>query len=1045
MIDLHIHTKFSLLDAMSDLEDIIKKTKEMGRNAIAVTEHGNLYSSISMFKLCKKHNIKYIHGCEVYICDNVNIKNKKNKYYHLILLSKNEVGRQNLIKLVSKSSNYKYYGKPRIDFKMLKEHKEGLIVLSSCMAGEVQRALQKNKTELAKDIALQYKKEFGDDYYLEYQSHSEKIQQQLNRKIVDLAKELDIKYVVTTDAHYVNKEDQKYHGLFVKIGQSREVGETYNDCYIQSDDEILEKCKSTTKEENLKAMKNTEEIANQCDVKIPLSPPIIPHVEIPKKHSSEMEYLKHLCVDGWIQRKIHKLPQDQKNKYKKRLQYEAHAIEKMGFEGYYLLVYSYANTVKRRGIARGSGGGSLVAYLMNIVDIDPVKYGLYFERFIDVGALDLLRDGKITKSELKIPDFDLDFGKKDREKVIKYIIEKYGQENVASLGSFQYIWAKGAIKDIGKVLKIPFETTNQITKHLDNETIEEALDLGLLDEYKDKYPRLFEYASKLSGLPKSFSMHPCGKVIAMRSVDYFNATEISDSGEHVIQGDMHDADSVGLVKIDALGLRTVDVIYDTLDMIGKNYDYIAPHNLNFNDRKVWENFANGYTDGIFQFESKGMKSTLKKMKCSSLNDLGAANALFRPGSMAYIDDYVKRKRGEDEVRYIDKDLEPILESTYGIIVFQEQLIEIGRLAKLKNPDKLRKATGKKIQSLMDEVKPELEYGLRNRGWEENEISQLWDDMVQFAKYSFNKSHSYAYAIIAYICMYLKTYHPKEFLVSWMNSCKGKIKKMKICAKEARRLNVQLKIPDLSNMNGLAYVNNNSVVVGTGLVKSLNNYTGDYLKKKQFSDDLINILKEIISNSKINTSQLKTLISLGSFDDYGIRKKIYSYVDYVDRFADAKLVYKKSLKDKWLYDIVKDCGRETDSQFRDLNNEEILNKIWNTIPNEDFNIREKTLIELEYLGYIKTTDKSIHKDFAIVSEINTNRWGTTFLTLYRPNNGAEEQVKIYKKTFAENKVEQFDMIKTVSIKEKHKKRKVDGKWIQLDETEQILSQYAKVVF
>lgn len=404
MAKIHIHTKYSLLDAIIEPEALVKKIKEQdGDNAaLCVTEHGNLYSDVEIYKLCKKYGVKYLLGCEMYICDDVTVKSKDNRYSHLVVIAKNEIGRLNLNKLVSLSCNYKYYGKPRIDFKMLEQYKEGLIISSACMTGEIQRALMNKEFKLAKEIILKYKSVFGDDYYLEYQSHSEPTQQLLNRYIVEIAKKLGVKFIVTTDAHYLEKADQKYHDIFVQIGQARETGETYNDCYVQTDEEILEICKSTSREDNLLALANTNEIANKCNIELPLSAPIMPHIDIPPEYKSEIEYLQHLCIKGWTAKKINLKPN--KQEYKERLAYEMNAIKKMGFEGYFLLVYSYANSVKRRGIARGSAGGSLVCYLSNITDIDPLEYGLYFERFIDVGALDLLNEGKITKKELKIPD-----------------------------------------------------------------------------------------------------------------------------------------------------------------------------------------------------------------------------------------------------------------------------------------------------------------------------------------------------------------------------------------------------------------------------------------------------------------------------------------------------------------------------------------------------------------------------------------------------------------------------------------------------------------
>lgn len=432
MVHLHLHTYYSLLDAIIKPEELAKKLKEMGHTAAAITDHGNLYGAVEIVGIFAKYGIKAITGCEMYICDDINIKDKGSKYYHLILLAKNNQGRLNLNKLVSQSSLYKYYGKPRIDFEMLKKYHEGLICTSACMAGEISRHLTDGDKQGAKAIAIKYKELFGEDFYIEYQSHSDIEQQRLNHQLVELANELDIPYIVTCDSHYLNKEDQKYHSIFVNIGTTREAGETYNDCYVQSEEEILEKCISTSRY-NKTAIENTDKIAEKCENTIPLSAPIMPHVNIPKGYKSELDYLKHLCNEGfktkgfdkwdlqqWKEYLTDKVYEDGvlvekpiiefssaqeiRQKYIDRTRYEMNAIQKMGFEGYYLLVHSYVSCVKRRGIARGSSGGSIVAYLSGIVDIDPIKYGLYFERFIDTSALPLLEQGKITPKELKIPD-----------------------------------------------------------------------------------------------------------------------------------------------------------------------------------------------------------------------------------------------------------------------------------------------------------------------------------------------------------------------------------------------------------------------------------------------------------------------------------------------------------------------------------------------------------------------------------------------------------------------------------------------------------------
>lgn len=1066
MAKIHIHTKYSLLDAIIEPEELVKKLVAQGDTALCVTEHGNVYSNVEIYKLCKKYGIKYLYGCEMYICNDAEVKSKDNKYSHLVVIAKNETGRLNLNKLVSESSKHKYYGKPRIDFAMLKQYKEGLIVLSACMAGEVQKALMSGDIDTAIETALKYQTEFGDDYYLEYQSHSEPTQQSLNRKVVDLANKLGIKYVVTTDAHYLNKDDQKYHNIFVQIGQAREAGETYNDCYVQTDAEILEICKSTTKEENLIALQNTEEIAAKCNVDLPLSAPIMPHDSVPDGIKSEIEYLKKLCLEGWYTKKINLKPN--KEEYKQRLGYEMSSIEKMGFEGYYLFVWGYANSVKRRGIARGSGGGSLVAYLTNIVDIDPIEYGLYFERFIDVGALELLKQGKITKSELKVPDFDLDFGKEDREKVLRFVINKYGQARVASLGSFQYIWAKGAIKDIGRVLGIPFDITNEMTSQLGDETIKDVIELGLLDKYKDRYPELFEYAERLSGLPKSFSAHPCGKVVSMENdIAYYNATDINDSGEVVLQGDMHTAEDLGLIKADFLGLRTVDVIYDTLELIGKNYEYIAPHNLNFNDEKIWENFRNGYTSGIFQFESSGMKDTLKKIECNSIEDLAVANALFRPGSIKYIDNYADRKKGIEKFEYLHPDLEPILSNTYGIIVFQEQLIEIGRLAKLSNPDELRKATAKKKAALLDKIKPELYKGLSERGWTTEQLDQLWDSMIDFAKYSFNKSHAAAYAIIAYICMYLKTYHPKEFICSWLNSVSDKSEKICECITEATRLKVTVYLGKYNNCSPNCIVYQKGIMIGTNTIKFCNANIAielmNLVKEKKYTS-FIELLDDINNLTSINNRMLGILTGLNYFSDFGQNQFLLKVIDL---YNGVKIKDPKTKKDKQVLPPLRTCsqikkekidgyvefglseylvkkyaGKETAKQYGDIDNVGLLNELMTRIDNKSMSILEYVQFEKEHLGYVTYTNPKMADYYYVVVDFTTYKDTTKpRVTLRNLQTGDETQTRIKQsKVYRNAPFGLYSVLKVEGFTWDFKKKLIGGEWKTTDETEPILENY-----
>ena len=1055
MVHLHVHTKYSLLDGMMHIEDIATRLKEIGQDTIAITEHGNLYSNVEAYSKLSKEGIKVINGCEVYICDDVNVNDKDNRYYHLILLVKNEIGRLNLNWLVSQSTLHKYYGKPRIDFEMLKSHHDGLICMSACMVGEVAKALRNGNEVLAEQVALKYKKLFGDDYYIEYQAHMVDEQQKLNKKLINLAVKLGIKYVVTCDAHYIREEDQKYHSVFVQVGSSREAGEVYDDCYLQSEDDVIKKCASTT-EYTSNAIATTHEIANKCENTIPLSAPIIPHFPVPAPYKSELEYLKFLCNDGLKKKGFMKWNMDQWNtymtdkiyaedgtyverklvdfnsvreiqqKYIQRARYEMNALEAMGFEGYYLMVHSYVNAARRRGIARGSGGGSLLAYLCGIVDIDPIKYGLYFERFIDVGAIDLLKDGTITKKELKIPDFDVDFAPNDREKVVQFVVNKYGEDNVVSLGQFSYLWAKGAIKDIGRVLGIPFEITNEITKNLDGESVEEALDNGALDSYKDKYPQLFEYASRLSGLPKSFGVHPCGKCITIKEAEYYNAIEWNENkNTWVLEGDMHSADDLGLVKADFLGLRTLDVIYDVLDMIGKDYDYIAPHKLNMNDVKVWNEFAQGHTNCIFQFESPGMKQMLKDMKCSCMDELSAANALYRPGSKQYIPNYVNRKNGVEKIEYLHPDLEPILKSSYGIIVFQEQLIEIGRLAGLRNPDELRKATAKKKPKLMAKIEPELKNGLMTSGWTQKQVDDLWDTILQFARYSFNKSHSSAYGLTAYITMYLKVYHTAEFFAACINSYDGDIDNIVKTIQEAKRMNVIVEFASWRESQRKTTCKNGKVILGINTIKGCGSNVADGLIEvsKQDNNTAMDLVKHITENTNVDKSQFDTLIKLGFFSpEFCSIGTLLRIIDMYNLYGSKRIIKKD--KCSLPPEVLSKYCTETAKQYKITDSDGLLQELCGMIPKD---CRVPLMSEIrwqqEYLGYCSIIMPE-QKDVGYVMNVDCKY--SPKITMYLLDKSATVTYKLSKAVYQKQPFDTGDFIQ-VRTEQRNKSRKTENGW------------------
>lgn len=762
MVHLHTHTMFSLRDSIIRPEDLIARLKEIGQDTVAITDHGGSLGGVTLYQSLKAEGIRYIHGCEFYICGDVSVKDKDSKYYHLVALCKNETGRRNLNKLISISERPENrYFKPRIDFDLLSAYGEGLVILSACLAGEISKFILAGDMDQARQTAIHYRARFGEDYFLEVQSHNDPMQIAVNREIVRLAKQLGIPCVVTTDAHYTWEEDRKYQSKYAFNGSYKEDGEAYIDCFVQSEQEVRDRLTYLDSETVDELIANTHLIADRCRMEIPLSPPIMPKVDTPPQFKSNHDWLVSLCRDGF-QKKLNidldsaapadpnrpQLTKEQIDAYISRYQYELNALDKMGFVDYILLVYSYASVGRRRGIARGSGGGSLINYITNITDIDPIEHGLYFERFIDVSALSKLESGEITAKELKIPDIDLDFSKESCDMVMKFLYEKYGEDKVASIGKFGTNQTKGTIRDMCKVLNIGLDEADRIAKSFGEYEIDEidrmiSGELSAPESIKEAisytkcYPELFEYVRKLNGLPKSFGLHACGKVVATRELDCFLPSCYDSNGIRYLQGDMHDVEDMGLVKIDVLGLRTLDAEYDTLEQSGESKEFLDPKQ-DYSDDKVLDIFRKGDTVGIFQMSSPGMKKTLKNMNVGGINDLSAANALFRPGSLQYIDNYCRRKAGQEQFEYLHPDLEPILKNTYGIIVFQEQLIEIGRMAGLHNPDQLRKATGKKNPKLLAEVEPELHEKLLARGWSEAQFSKLWSDMLEFARYSFNK-------------------------------------------------------------------------------------------------------------------------------------------------------------------------------------------------------------------------------------------------------------------------------------------------------------------
>lgn len=1042
---LHNHTKYSLLDATSKVEDIITALQEYGQTSFAVTDHGRCYNHPEMYRQFAKAAIKMIIGCEMYVCEDMAVHNKDEKFHHLVLLAENETGRRNLYSLVSAGCLDGFYKRPRIDFHKLQRHSEGLICLSACLAGEIARLLGAGRYEDAKALALKYSDLFGKDhYYLEFQAHDVEEQRCRNKQIVRLSRDTGIPLVVTCDSHYVRKEDADIHSIYVNIDKDRDLGETYVDCYVMSEDEVRSKISYLGAEAVEEAIANTVKISEMCNAVIPFAAPIIPHITIPTPYKSEVEYLKHLCNEGWTKLRLNEtLNPTERKAYVERLFYEMDAIEKMGFAGYYLMVLDYVSQADRVGLGRGSCVGSMVAYLIGLTHVDPLQYNLYFERFIDVSALDQLAAGTITPKELKIPDVDTDFGKESRENIKRMLSKKHGPARVAAIGEFQYMRAKGAIKDVGRVLDIPFEVTNAMTSKFDTEGLNEVLQLGLLDEYKEEYPELFKYIEKLEGLPRSFSTHACGVVIGQQDLDFYSPLA-NNNGQITLQLDMHSCEDVGLVKVDLLGLRTLDIIYDVLDMIGKDFSYVHPSNINLKDDNVFALFREGRTNGVFQMESEGMMGVLKKIAPVCIEDIIACNALYRPGAMEYIDDFADRKNGVIPIEYLHPDLEPILKDTYGVMVYQEQLIQVGRLAGMRNPDKLRKACGKKDMKLLATLEPEVKGGLKQRGWSEDQANQIWDDMVKFGRYSFNKSHSAAYGITAYITAYLKYYHPAEFMAATLNSFVGKIDRIPKYVYECRDLNVPIAPFDWRNVSSKCTLQDGRLIYGLHLIKNFNADCASELQtlNRREYPSFTRLLCDL-SNTSIDKRMIEGLINLGFFEEFGGNARLLEIFEQFNRIGNRKSIKKAELEDSlgYLAEIVpQHAQKETAKQFSGVDMAAVIEEWERIVPDKALAIQDQVKAEISSLNFCASRFKT-PTSFAIALNINDKY--TPRVEFYHLDSGKIQSLKVPKRKYyieGQCAFEQFDIVRLSQVVTKPKVKLIGDKWVEQPETEQVLEAY-----
>ena len=881
-VHLHIHSEFSLLDGANRIKDLPVRAKELGMDAIAITDHGVMFGAIDFYKACKKEGVKPIIGCEVYVAPRSRTDKQPgidNHYYHLILLAKNNEGYKNLSKLVSLSFVDGYYYKPRIDSEILEKYHEGLICLSACLAGEVNQALLSGQNEKAEQVALWHKKVFGDDYYIEIQNNGIKEQVLANQKLVQLARKLDIPLVATNDAHYLKREDAYNHEVLLCIQTGKRMSDEdrmkfdTDELYVKSPEEMAEYFKAFPD-----AIENTVKIAEQCNIEFEFGHTILPNYDVPPEYPTHYDFLKELCDKGLKKRYGENLSEE----IQKRAEYELNIIKKMGYVDYYLIVWDFIHYAKTNGIpvgpGRGSGAGSILAYAIEITDIDPIKYGLLFERFLN-------------PERISMPDFDVDFSDERRQEVIDYVARKYGHDHVSQIITFGTMAAKMVIRDVARVLDYPYAEADALAKMIPNEihiTIKKALEQN--KELKDRYDtdeqtrKILDIAMGLEGMPRQASTHACGVVITKDPVDTYVPLYVRD-GQINTQYIMTTLEELGLLKMDFLGLRNLTVIQNTIDMVKENHGIDVEFDQDMSDPKVYKLWQDGNTSGIFQFESQGMTNFMKELKPDCLEDLIAGVSLYRPGPMDQIPRYIRGKQNPGHNEYTHPSLEPILNVTYGCMVYQEQVMQIVRdLAgySLGRADLVRRAMGKKKLDVMAKEREVFIHGqvdengnievpgcVRN-GIDEVSANKIFDEMAEFAKYAFNKSHAACYAVVSYRTAYLKAYYPAEFMAATLNSYLGNLDKAPQYIDECKRLGIQILKPDINKSFEKFTVEDGKIRFGLGAIKNVGTIPVENIVKerkekgeyKSFTD-----FCERVSELQVNKKCVESLIKAGAFQEF----------------------------------------------------------------------------------------------------------------------------------------------------------------------------------
>ncbi len=895
---LHVHTEYSLLDGSNKIKEYVKYVKELGMDSAAITDHGVMYGVIDFYKAAREAGINPVIGCEVYVAPHSRFDREltggEDRYYHLVLLAENNVGYANLMKIVSKGFTEGYYYKPRVDMELLEEYHEGLIALSACLAGEVPRYIQKGLVDEAKKVALRYQAIFGkDNYFLELQDHGIPAQQSVNSVLLRMSKELEIPLVATNDVHYTYAEDAQPHDILLCLQTGKKLADEdrmrYDggQYYVKSEEEMKGLFPYAWE-----AVENTQRIADRCHVEIEFGNYKVPHYEAPEGQDS-WSYLNRLCQEGMKER----YPEDD-GTLQERLHYELDTIKSMGFVDYFLIVWDYINFCRENGIAvgpgRGSAAGSIVSYCLKITNIDPIKYNLLFERFLN-------------PERVSMPDIDVDFCFERRQEVIDYVGRKYGSDRVVQIVTFGTMAAKGVIRDVGRVMDLPYAYVDRIAKMIPNEQnqgvpIDRALEMNpelkSLYQEDEQVHNLIDMSRRLEGLPRHTSMHAAGVVICPDEADLFVPLSRGADGSITTQFPMTTIEELGLLKMDFLGLRTLTVIQDTVRMVEQNRGVaIDIDKIDYDDKEVLASLGTGKTDGVFQLESGGMKSFMKELKPQSLEDVIAGISLYRPGPMDFIPKYIKGKNHPESVTYDCPQLEPILAPTYGCIVYQEQVMQIVRELggyTMGRSDLVRRAMSKKKQYVMEQERKNFTYGNPEEGVpgcvaigiDAKVADHIYDTMMDFAKYAFNKSHAACYAVVAYQTAYLKYYYPVEFMAALMTSVIDNPNKVAEYIMTCRSMGIKILPPDINvGENGFS-VSDGQIRYALSAIKSVGRSVIDAIVAEREARGPYQNLGDFVTrvtDKDMNKRIVEHFIKAGAMDSLGgTRKQLLSvYMQVMD--------------------------------------------------------------------------------------------------------------------------------------------------------------------